>query len=664
MKRFPQNKFWKQVNSTDQVGDIYVSKNLNFDEPCYVKLSPSPRAVIDQTVDADFDNPAVILFNSDYGYFVGTWDEAFEVNEEVLIERPTQIATSGVPATDIETDAVWFGGLMAVSQDTDLDYYDPSANTWTDTNISLTSDGQHQLVHFLSLNALAVVNVNTIKLYASPLTATPTLVTTLTIPSDFEITSACYFNQNIYIGTKHIFGGHAYLYIWNGLGTSAGQVYEVDSNTIFSVSAHKNTVYLTTGNGSLMRFNGSSFDPVDTFPIFKTDQSLSDDTNVAMYKNTVKSNGDLLYIAFTNHENNSNRLVDQPDGVWCYDENVGLYNRYSFSNALVGFDTIIESDVNTTTNEITVNADYITGTEVVFNSVFGITPLVDGEKYFVIRVDATHIKLATTLANALAGTAIDITSAGASNSLTFFPNTDYGQYFIRRTMSLNVIERPVSNRIYGTDVMWGGEVENRTISNSSQILGVPSDGVSSRGYFVTSKALSANVTDIYNKITIKFSPFKNELDKIIVKYRTKDDMLTYIDISEWEVTWTSSTTFTTTQAEWANAVVGDEVEFMRGAAGGLLAHITVISENAGTYTVTIDETFDWYTSGDKSVAIFRNWKKLTTFSYDSSGIEDGVWTGTISETGKFIQLKVELRGVGVRIEEIILSNTTSESATV
>lgn len=658
MYRVPsETKEWTQANQSDLFGNVWITKNCTFDEEGYLRLSYSPRACIDESVDGDFDNPAVIIFSEDYGYFVETWDSAFEIDTNILESTPQQIATSGVPSGDIQSDACFFGGLMPVTQDTDVDYYDPAANSWTDTNISLTSAGQHPCVPFLSLSALAIADVNTVKLYASPLSATPTLLTTLTISSDFRITGMCYFNQNLYIGTHNIYGQHAFMYVWNGLGTAANQVYEVDSNVIFSLCAHQNSIIVLSGNGSLLRFNGGGFDPIPNaqFPIYYNDQSLTTDaSNINMYKNVMKSNGNLLYILFNNSENDDNLLLCQPDGLWCYDERIGLYHRYSVSNALVKVETVLQAAV--VNSVITVVNDYPTGTEVVFNGSTGITPLVTGDRYFVIRVDSTHIRLAYTYAEAVAGTSITLSAPGVSNTFSFYPNVDFGAFFSSRTFSLNVIERSVSNRKYGVDALWGSEVYRRDNTGNYATINTAADYIGSRGYFVTPKMFSTDVTDQQNLVTLKFSPFISELNKIIIKYRTYDDMLTFIDLDKWDITWTSTTTFTTTETNWLGAVVGNEVEVLTGAAGGLLAHITAISDNAGTRTVTIDETYANYVSGDISRAVFRNFIKWKTIEDGDSYAEQFFISEQLGSEGKFFQLKIELRGIHTRIEELLVDN--------
>jgi len=651
-----QTKQWKQANNSDLYGNISVTKNINFDKEGYLRLSNSSRAAMHSVIDADFDVPATIIYNEDYGFFTATWDLPFSANERVLSAYPTQITTSGVPSTDIETDAVFFNDKMVVSQDTDVDYYDLATDTWTDTNITLTDDGQHPMCSLLSLNALAIANVNTIGLYANPISATPVLITTCTLNSTFEITSLAYLNQNLYIGTRNKYGGHAFMFVWNGQGSAAQQAYETDSNIIFSLCVHKSSIMALTGQGELVAFNGGGFTHLDAFPIFYTDRAVNNGASIGNYKNIMKSNGDVLYILFNNSQNTTNKLLGQPDGVWCYDSSVGLYHKYSMSNALVVITEPGTAGVNITTNEITVASPAVpTGTEVFYGegTIGGLTV---GTKYFTIKVDATHVKLATTKANALAGTPITLTTTGSAvNKFVFYPNIDFGATLATRTMALCVIDRPTTNSEYGTDLIWGGEVELRALTGDNGFMGTTSDKVENRGYFITPKVFSSEVTDNFNLLTVKFSPLTSELDKIIIKYRTVDDMRHEINLnsSAWQATWTSTNTFTTTQTDFSSAIVGDEVEFLKGAGGGTLAHITEIVNNSGTYTVTIDETFDNYATGDKAVFVFRNWKKITSIDWTNTL---GYYSKQLGASGKFIQLKIELRGIGVQIEEVKVDN--------
>ena len=658
------SKKWQPSPDSDLFGNLFVTKNLTFDKRGYLNLSSSPRLLMNESVDADFDEPAAILRSEDYGYFIATHDQCFEMDEDqFLFVRPTQVATAGVPSGDIQTDVCFASGLMVMTQDSDVDYYDPAANTWTDTNISLTatSQSQHPCEKFLSLGAVAIANVNTVLLYTSPLTATPTLLATLTIFADFYVTSLAYFNQNLYIGTMNRFGGKAALYVWNGYGSAAQSVYEVDSNIIYDIEVHSDSVFCFTGTGQVLRFNGTGFTEKVALPSFRMRRPISDETNLNMYHNCLKSKGDLLYVNVSDSQN-EDIVLSQPSGIWCYDSRLDIfYHRYTYSNSLNLIDTIATASVVIATDLITVAAAPFTGTEVIYDAVGGtvLGGLTDKKKYYAIFVDATHIRLATTRALALAGTYIDLTGTGnSSQKLISFPNGDYGQFSVGRVQAICPIERIIDESQYGTDVLWGGTVYDRQLGSGGGLCTV-SPVLESRAYFVTPKIFSNQIQDTFNLITLKFSPFISDINKIIIKYRLVDDMRDVISPSStrWRATWTSSTTFTTSEIDFANAVVGDEIEFLRGAASGLCAHITSIpAPVAGVYTVTIDEAFNDYTASDVSVVVFRNWKKWQTITYRDKNDLQGFLSTELGKKAKMIQFKVELRGVGIRIEEFMVDN--------
>lgn len=666
-----ETRTWDQANNSDLFGNIHISKNLTYDTDGYVRLSYSVRALMDDTIDADFNESAAIIRSEDYGYFIATHDECFEMDDdELLAVRPTQVATAGVPSGDLQTDVFFNSGLMIMTQDNDVDFYNPTANTWTDTNISLTATAQSQHVgaSFLSLAAFAIADVNTVKLYSSPVTATPTLLVTLAILADFYITSACYFNQNLYIGTMNRYGGHAFLYVWNGYGTAAQSAWEVDSNIINEVKVHQDQIAVITGKAQLLRFTGSGFEPMDNFPVFYTGRAISDETNISIFHNSLKSNGDLLYISFTDDANDL-KTTTQPEGLWAYDSGLGfMYNRYCYSNSVVLIDSIAISDINTTTNQITVAAAPITGTEVIFNALNATTPggLTNGKRYYAIKINATHIQVALTKALALAGTPVDITSqSDGTTKVISFPNIDFGQFYLAgRTAAICPIERIIPRIEYGTDVIWSGDFYNRQLS-SRTYLGTVSSAVESRGYLITPKIVAGGVTDNFNLVTLKFLPFLSDIDKIIIKYRTVDDGRDTVfmpNSASWRATWTSTTTFTTTDVnfaeDYANGKIldGYEIEFVRGGGSGILAHIVSIVNNAGTYTVTIDESFENYTSGDLANFLVRNFIKWKTITAGDSDANQFFISKQLGAKGKFLQLKVELRGVQVTIEDMIVDN--------
>lgn len=676
MIRIPTSdgKQWLQTNTSDLTGNVFVTKNISFDDAGYLTLSNACPAMYSQASDADFDEIAAFCRCEDYGYFAGTHDEPYEIDEQrpygIL---PTKIVDAGATGLNIQGDALFFGDSMVVSQSNDVDYYTPSTNTWTDTNISLTAtnQSQHPMMHFLSLNALSIANVSSVALYEFPITATPTpfasggVNSVMTIPSNFYITGNTYFNDNAYYGTMNRQGGKAAMYVWDGTGTAAQSVYEVDSIIIWDVATYQDSVTAVTGAGELLRFNGSGFTQLAALPIYYSDRKMADETNLDMYKNSLKPNGELLYVNWSS-DAYTLKLNDQPDGIWCYDPKIGMYHRYALSGAVAVYDTVATTDVNTTTDIITVTAAPLTGTECLYNADFGavIGGLVHGQKYYVIKDSATTIKLASTLANATAGTAIDLTSTGNNGQvLTFFPKTDYGQKYVGRSSALLPYERITLEPQFGTDLFWSGSISSRTVSDTGQ-MGTTSTIISNRGYFITPKIFSTEVTDTFNKFVLKFAPFTDEADAIIIKYRTYDDenIEQVISNSSWFATWTSTTTFTTTEVGMAryktrfDAGEKDEVEFVQGGGSGYIANITNITEAGGTYTVTLDEDYPYYESGDTANFCVRNWKRWKEILYGDSNANQYFINEQLGVSGKFIQFKIELRGVGVRIEELLVDN--------
>ncbi len=91
--------------------------------------------------------------------------------------------------------------------------------------------------------------------------------------------------------------------------------------------------------------------------------------------------------------------------------------------AAVDIATIATSDVNTSTDIITeTDHNFVTGQAVVYDDggSTAMAGLVDNTTYYVIKLTANTFKVATTYANAIAGTAINITGTG-NNAQTFTP---------------------------------------------------------------------------------------------------------------------------------------------------------------------------------------------------------------------------------------------------
>jgi hypothetical protein len=88
-------------------------------------------------------------------------------------------------------------------------------------------------------------------------------------------------------------------------------------------------------------------------------------------------------------------------------------NRIPLSTEYVAAESFATGAVSAAGNTIAVTGSYSTGAKIKFTSTVTLpAPLVAGTEYFVIRISATSIKVAETLTDAIAGTAIDLTDTG------------------------------------------------------------------------------------------------------------------------------------------------------------------------------------------------------------------------------------------------------------
>ena len=122
------------------------------------------------------------------------------------------------------------------------------------------------------------------------------------------------------------------------------------------------------------------------------------------------------------------KLTIQNISLWNSDNGLEITAiNYGIGNAgsiLPLTDDFATTDVNVGTDTITLDIDLATGTGIKFTTTAADlpAPLVVGTLYFAIRVDATHIQVATTYANAVAGTEITLTDQGTGTHTVTMDN--------------------------------------------------------------------------------------------------------------------------------------------------------------------------------------------------------------------------------------------------
>ena len=214
------------------------------------------------------------------------------------------------------------------------------------------------------------------------------------------------------------------------------------------------------------------------------------------------------------------------------------------------------------------------------------------------------------------------------------------------------------------DLLIGGAVYKNYTSTTKTVIGQTisvknqaSNAGRNRGYFITPYVPIEEAMAAWEGLWLKFKRFVNSNNRIIVRWRVLDP-LRDADGNDESVlqatgTWVSTTTFTCVVP--TGVAVGDTVEVMAGDNAGCVFNISILSatpDGAATITVTIDEAAPT-SSTIGALFNFDNWNSETALSATDVGNDKVMFTGTDSKKGEFCQFMVELRGMGVEIDEIL-----------
>ncbi len=578
----------------------------------------------------------------------------------------TSLSGSG-HAGSLFSDGITWQNRWYVSQPSAFAYYNGSS--WTTGLGSLSnSSAFHPLCVHEGLNQLAIGEDNFIYLYNS----SHTLVTTITLPLNLQVRWIRYNNNNLYIGTKNISGGDAELIIADGATTAYTSSVPVKGcQWIFSGEIYEGVLVVITSSGQLLPFNGNGFgDELAHLPVYNNPSSAWYDGNgftggkVAQRGMTVKGARIYLNIDGSVNTPEGTQLPNQPSGLWIYDKGIGLYHHAAPSaDSYLGANA--SSSVNTTTNIITTASAIptITGTKVFCFST-DCTGLFAKRYYYLIYLSSTTYKLASSYNNAINGTAVSLGS-GTAVTLSSSENQTFGEWmdnsYSPGAMALindfaNLVNYSSSS---ASQILFGaGSIIPDTGGSGIYTLQTLTTG-ENRGTIITNKFFSTGIKDTWQAAFAKFNRLFQGNDKILVKYRTSE-MENYPLFGN-SLTWINSISFTST-FDFSQASIGNEIEFASGRGAGCSAHIVSMVNNAGTWTVVIDEAILGVATGDITYDFFiNNWIKRNVIV---SPVVDNYTRIADEGSSKWIQFKLELRGVSEPyIEELqIISKILMPSA--
>lgn len=643
------------VNSIQ--GAISYTKNIDLSERGCFKLSPPMCKIFSAEAseggDVDLDLPIDIFPYDDGDFKVITNNRAFNFG----LSTGSSSEDTGLTTWQDTTRVInWVGGDWYLNADDVYSFTGATGDTVYTSRINILLD---YLELFTNRNTVVGVSAsNVLKQYNASYTNT----VDLTIPENFTITGVAYSNNMMGIITRQSKNqGNAYFFTWDGATTSANSGYPVNDSYITSISAYKSSWVITTSAGQILYFNGGGFTELASLPTFRYEDDIINlgPSNSTSFGNVIDVDGDVVHlnVASLPEFSNNNRPYRPgfSSGVYCYDPEVSLYHKHAPSYSKYAAENgTVSSDV------ITLNTHYMeTGDEVWLRATD--LGLIGQRVYYAIVLSPTTIKLADTYNDALSNTALSITD-GTLNDLFYVKRTDYGVESVRLSHTGLVKKLRTFNGFEDSGVwpfFMGAEVRPNTVDSAPvSVLNALVPAMSNRGYIITSKFQSENLEDLWQGVAIKYKKLSPQ-SSIVVKAKVKDqesliigDMTLYNNsYTGPSITWDANGTVFETSSDLSTVEVGDEVHIFVGAGAGQSAHIESITLAGSTYQVTLDEKIRGITSNAKSCVSIDKWVKLGVITANDT---DGVKKLLLTKSSPSMEIKLELRGVGVKVNEILL----------
>lgn len=670
-RRLPgQSRQWVQTNESDLFS--LQTKNINFDEEGYIKLSPRAVSLVDEDT-TNFGLPTALGRRSDGNFEVVTTSTPFEIQ----IDANAASGVSAVEDTDSDGDSppnfnfnshgCWFNNLWNVTEDDELYTKNLSNGNWTDRNKSanMTAGVLHPVAHMISRDTLMVGNGNQVLQYDTSYSAD----TTLNLPSLFEVTKLAYNGGKMAIATKlsdtvQGINGQAQFFLWDGTSAATNPGIDSGADYILDVIAYKGTFVIVNRAGQLRMYNGGGWTELAQLPVWFTSRTWGDSVNQQGVGDILEADGDIIYINIDGSTEQYGRKGEEylsPGGLWCFDPKVGLYHRMAPSISTASRLTVTASNVNTSTDVFTKTAGTIppNGSPVKYVESPGnqIGGLLIGKVYYCIKLSSTTFQLATTRENALNNIPVDITAQSSSTSYFLGVNLlDYGQSYVLRT---GAVASNDTTDLVRNQFVFAAEIQDHDSSSNLFHLCFDVDGLNNIGYIVTPKLIAQNVTNNTQNIYIRHRRLK-EGEWIKIKSQTKE--ITGLPVTtpqhQNHCTWSGANEFYVT-GDFSEAKTyldngGElECEIIAGNGAGQMSQIESITCENGICSVVLEDEIEGVTSGnscDVSIDAWDEKKTITETDVEVSQIHVGEQSG-------WIKFKIIMYGTDVTIYEIPIAES-------
>lgn len=344
------NKILKQSNSSSVLGNIVESFNLDLRADIGKVRVSKTKKIADftsslgttQMISAINQNNGIPFF---FGLEVGL-DGIYVGDGGTFYSSTFTRDASSAEHSASSSDLTINNGYVYTSSNNSI-FYSPTSSfgTWTEiASPALTSNTPHLLsslgnrtyVTNLDYKVAAISSSNVVTL-----TGTGTL--NLDMPG-YTITILMAGLDRVWVGLSSLQQGQfgtTYVYEWDGESENTpSQKYEIDASGIIAGVVKDGMPYILDTNGRLLVYSGSRFSEVARLPYKQGELMNNYNSNQlnqrAIHPRAMTVDNDEILINVSNilHGSSSTEkhFADFPSGVWAYNQDNGLYHKYSAGN--------------------------------------------------------------------------------------------------------------------------------------------------------------------------------------------------------------------------------------------------------------------------------------------------------------------------------------------
>lgn len=345
-----------QINDGEIFGNIWLSQNLDL-KSNKGKINVSPRLLVGTDYSDDTSMVGGVSSFAKFktakgGTLSGYWAQVGVVLFKIVAgSAPTttfiqdEITGTPVDLSYLLSDMVTAPNGLLVTNNENIYLFD-GTNDWVSywkTTLSQTMNdtiGSHCL-EVLYTQSVAVSDLNRIHTINTGTSAvSKNLVTLKTEDKILWIKTA---STRVWIGTINTTGGEGLVYEWDGASATTTRAYKIGATGALAGVIKNDIPYIMTSDGSLKVFNGSGFQTIAQLPHTKSPYLLKNSTLSTagngndrwIHPNGMKLIDGSINILINNvleeTSDYTNLIENEPSGIWEYNEEVGLYHKYSFT---------------------------------------------------------------------------------------------------------------------------------------------------------------------------------------------------------------------------------------------------------------------------------------------------------------------------------------------